>query len=676
MTIELRHTPSFGTVSWLARCRSAGVIAILVLVATSAAFGVERTRLTLAGRQAVEGRAFDSGAEFLQVYLRQGNRRVPKKDVVRWGFDEDKVKQPQALVLLTDGHEVEGKVEFNSKSEEGGWVIRTELGEITYPIEEVVHVVQSNGFCHDGSFTPRTGFKKKLEESIVRVVAGTSKDKDLAFIRAAGFFAMPKLEEAVAKEGCPDSLNKLLLTQRLLVALPDKVTVEQPKFIKTLQEGAPKDRVDALHSVFISRGDEVFPLLVVLLQDARQPSEVRGFAVEVLQRMRRYRDLISAYEQSRGTAQLAVAIALGDAGFYLGIPTLIEALSIKDQNVRTLAARKLEEYTGESFGYSKDADDSVRRTAIAQWQAWWRSHREDIEELASTKIGDAGENLARVRAVALARQGNRAWGRNDTSEAYRTYRAAAEEDPTYLQPLIALGILSYVYEARFSEAEQWFVRALKRAPAEGEEGLARLAYYHLGRIAQDTLNYDKAKQAFQKALALDPNYADAWYDLGQVIYDEGVRVPGLTTEQRRSKIEQAAETWERGIVHLEKYRRSLAVLTRRDLPVGTDLPFSHRDHNKSLKEFRTHLRKVEGRFAYSVARARLALGEVEAALTSGRRAVESPQPRPEYHLLMATVFGALKRPEEAAEQRKAAEALEAGAKPGSGEPGSAEKPKQ
>ncbi|MEM7165975.1 MAG: hypothetical protein AAF581_10945 [Planctomycetota bacterium] len=637
--------------------KTAAVIAVFVLLTTtSSAWGIERTRLTLKGRHLVEGRAFDLGEEYLQVYLRQGQRRILKRDVLSWGFDEHKDKEAQGLLLLTDGHEVEGNVEFDS--EQGGWVIRMELGSARYPVEQVVHVAKTNGVCRDGSFTPRTGFAKRLDAAIARVVKGEAKAKDIEYIDACGFFAVPKLEAAVAKEDCPAALVQLLLTERTLIAIPEKITVEQPKFIETLQKGPAKERVDALHSAFILHGDEIFPLLVVLLQDDRQPPAVRGFSVEVLQRMRRYRDLVEAYQAARGAAQLAVALALGDAGYYIGIPTLIEALSIEDADVRALAARKLEEYTGESFGYKVSGEASVRRTAIAQWQAWWRSHRADVEELVSTKIVESGENLARIRAVALSRQGNRAWARNETREAYKNYRAAAEEDPTYLQPLIALGILSYVYEARFSEAEQWFLRALKRAPEEGEDGLARLAYYHLGRIAQDSLNYGKAKQAFQKALALDANYADAWFDLGQVIYDEAVRVTALTTAQRRSRLEEAAETWERGIVHLTSYRKSLSVLTRRDLPVGTDLPFSQRDHNRSLKDFRSHLRTVEGRFAFSVARARLALGQPEEALGWGRQAVESPLPRPEYHLLMATIFEALKRPMDAENERDAAKALE------------------
>ena len=225
---------------------------------------------------------------------------------------------------------------------------------------------------------------------------------------------------------------------------------------------------------------------------------------------------------------------------------------------------------------------------------------------------------------------------------------AIEEDPTCIPPYVCLGILKYRDRKDYPEAIDWFVRALKRSStSEGEKEMRRLAYYHLGRIYSLSLNYELARQALRKAVEIDPNYADAWYDLGDVQYREALMLGAeATLEDRRARFRGAVKTWEEGHQNLRQYRRSLVLMSRGALPTG-GLPFSRRQHNMSLRDLKVELRQLEARFANRLAQAHMALGEREVALTWIERAVDSPSPDAGFYETHARILSSLGRDDEA-----------------------------
>ena len=106
--------------------------------------------------------------------------------------------------------------------------------------------------------------------------------------------------------------------------------------------------------------------------------------------------------------------------------------------------------------------------------------------------------------------------------------------------------------------------------------------------------------AFSKAVKLDPNYSVAWYDLGQIQYDEALLNSGERNDRKKMLLE-ARETFDRGLTALKRYREGLVVVDRTNLPFDSQLPFSTRDHNKSLREIRQRILADLGRFRARVA---------------------------------------------------------------------------
>lgn len=628
-----------------------GAAALMAMLGVGDLGATEKTRLSLQGKQTVEGRVFDLGGSVLEVVLRHGNRQVPKASVERWLLVEGAETGPvRPVLVLKSGHEVTGDIRFDN--ERGEYVVKTDVGEARYPAPETVRLIDPTGVCSDGSFSPRRGFQVRIDEAMATVRNGSpaAQAEAIRYLSQCGYFAIASLERELAVE--PEArLRRLMVAGKVLAAVPAEVEKSVPDFFHQLLQGNEEDRLRVLRDAFVAHGDELFPLLAALLLDDRQPASVRGYAVEMLQRLSRLPELISAYQLAQGPAQLAVAVALGDAGIYVGIPTIIEALSLESPDVRELAANKLEEYTGEDFGYQKD-DPALARTAIARWQEWWRLHETEITEQLRQTLAPGVRTDARVRATALWRQGNQSWDSGESGRAYDLFRSAVDEDPTFLPPFLCLGIIDYQQRAKFEEGRTWFLRALRRAPVDGDPDVMRLLFYHLGRVHKKVLESEEARGAFQRAIAIDPYYADAWYDLGDTIYDDALLAK--TAEDRRSRFREAGQTFEQGFSKLQEYRESLVVLTRSNLPVGTDLPFSPRDHNRSLKALKQHLVKLEGYFAHRVAQAHVALEEFDRAVLWATRAAESPSARAQDHLLLAMVYDRLGRSAEANRERERA----------------------
>ncbi|MGE3163460.1 MAG: hypothetical protein AB7O52_00990 [Planctomycetota bacterium] len=627
------------------------MVLVVVVVAWDGLHAIEKTRLSLAGKQTVEGRVFDLGGSALDVVLRHGSRQVPKSSVERWQVvDGGETGPVRPVLVLKNGHEVSGDITFDSSR--GDYVVKVEVGEARYPAQDVVRLVQPNGICSDGAFSPRRGLQDRLDEAVDKVRKGTPREQSeaLEYLAKCGYFALKTLQREVGIEA-DSRLRRLLASGQVLASVPADVEKSIPDFFAVLTTGLEADRVGILRDAFLLQGEELFPLLGALLLDETQPAAVRSFAVDILQRLQRVPELVQAYQLAQGPAQLAVAIALGDAGIYVGIPTLIEALALDSPGVRELAAAKLEEYTGESFGY-RAGDASLARTAVAQWQDWWRLHEPQVTEQLQQLLTPGVRTNARARATALWRQGNEAWDRNESGRAYDLFRSAVDEDATFLQPFLCLGIIDYQQRARFEEGKTWFLRALRRAPLDADRDVMRLLYYHLGRVHKKVLESEEARSAFLRSIAIDPYYADAWYDLGDTIYEDALLAK--SPEDRRERFREAAQTFEQGYTRLQEYRNSLVVLTRSNLPVGTDLPFSPREHNRSLKALKDHLVKFEGRLACRVAQAHLALSDLERAVLWATRAAESPWARPDDCLLLALIYDGLGRSAEANRERERA----------------------
>jgi tetratricopeptide (TPR) repeat protein len=94
---------------------------------------------------------------------------------------------------------------------------------------------------------------------------------------------------------------------------------------------------------------------------------------------------------------------------------------------------------------------------------------------------------------------------------------AASADQIYaVQRMHAIGVAAMaVSDHRL--AAKMFDGVIKLAPAP-------IHYISLGEALGKMGKYDEAREAFESALRMDPNYSDAWYNMG-VMYEQAGKAP-------------------------------------------------------------------------------------------------------------------------------------------------------
>ena len=573
------------------------VVLLLTLFSTPAEAQV---RVRMLDGKIVEGRIYDLGNEYLELSRRLGTKLILKREVLGWSSEilEEKDKGG-ILLVLESGNEVGGEVSFDSGTRE--WVVKIKLGSARYKDSEVMRTIQPDGKTSDNRFTVRKGFNDRLTKAIQGIREGDllAKTDGINFIRSAGFFASQVLDEELKKSFHPE-LRKLQLDQKFRMALPAGVSESHPGFLEALTTGDPRDQVSLLREVLLENGTDLYPLLGLLLLDDGQSAEVRSFSIDILQRTHSINELVKAWQVSVGQAQLALAIALGENGIYIGFSTLLEALALEEVAARKLAATKLAEYTGETFGFDAEGPLEQRQQAIARWKEWWETHRSKIESVTVSAMEGRTDTIERKRSSDLWRKGLIALedGRIDSAE--RFFEEATLADPSAMGPYVSLGILLYQQRSNFGEALESFSKALGRKPGSGDLVNERACYYHIGKIYSLAFDLEKARGALRKAVQLDPNFSVAWYDLGQIQYDEALLSSGERSD-RKALLEESRETFARGLETLKRYREGLVVVDRTNLPFDSQLPFSTRDHNKSLREIRLRILADLGRFRARIA---------------------------------------------------------------------------
>lgn len=92
----------------------------------------------------------------------------------------------------------------------------------------------------------------------------------------------------------------------------------------------------------------------------------------------------------------------------------------------------------------------------------------------------------------------------------RALRAELAANPDDVEALLSMGYL-YVQRRAYSKARGYYLRASQVAPANLE------ARTHLGTVAYFQGNLDEALHHYREALALNPDYAPAYFEMGAAL---------------------------------------------------------------------------------------------------------------------------------------------------------------
>jgi tetratricopeptide (TPR) repeat protein len=112
------------------------------------------------------------------------------------------------------------------------------------------------------------------------------------------------------------------------------------------------------------------------------------------------------------------------------------------------------------------------------------------------------------------------------AEAEAAYKKAIEIKPDFSEAYNGLAGV-YNSQKRFDDAAAATAKAAELAGAGGG-GASASAIYNQGVVLWNSQKFGEAKVLFEKAVSIDPNMADAWYQLGMANLNTG-DMPGAVT---------------------------------------------------------------------------------------------------------------------------------------------------
>jgi tetratricopeptide (TPR) repeat protein len=136
---------------------------------------------------------------------------------------------------------------------------------------------------------------------------------------------------------------------------------------------------------------------------------------------------------------------------------------------------------------------------------------------------------------------------NKAVDVFETIKAADPKDNENLNLL-----LQAYYEANRSvEATKTFKLAVENEPGN------KMNHYILGLLYRSVNDYDGAITEFNEAIRLDPNFSDAFYDIGATYYNWGVKMKKESQEKGDESVEykakfQAALPWMEKVTEIKK----------------------------------------------------------------------------------------------------------------------------
>jgi len=141
---------------------------------------------------------------------------------------------------------------------------------------------------------------------------------------------------------------------------------------------------------------------------------------------------------------------------------------------------------------------------------------------------------------------------NDTAAAIRTASEAAQKFPqnsVFATREIELSLMS----GKENEVIEKIEAQAQKEPQN------KIYPYYLGIAYNAVKNYDKAEEAYKKAIALDPNYTEANINLGGLIMNQGIELynkanalPTSKQKEYEASMKQANALFDKAFPYLEK----------------------------------------------------------------------------------------------------------------------------
>jgi tetratricopeptide (TPR) repeat protein len=152
---------------------------------------------------------------------------------------------------------------------------------------------------------------------------------------------------------------------------------------------------------------------------------------------------------------------------------------------------------------------------------------------------------------------------NDAVTVFEEIKKVNQKDNENLNLLLQ----AYFESNRIKEATNTFTLAVENDPGN------KMNHYILGLLYRTENNYDKAVAEMNEAIKIDPNFSDAFYDLGATYYNWGVQMKkdaqeqGSESKEYKKKFE-AALPWMKKVTEVKNESKNWEVLGTIYLQLG------------------------------------------------------------------------------------------------------------
>jgi len=419
-------------------------------------------------------------------------------------------------------------------------LLRCRMGKLKDVISEVQKIEKA---------AEETGFSDPILESVEKAVRELSSDDSTVAQKAKnwliemGIFAVDYLrrERLSLPLKAQKEVDEILKIAEVSEYITPKVFSSVKDFYKRLLTGDASQKIALLEEVFLIMGEPSVGLFMFIAQDKNEFAEVRSFCVNAIGRLHRYDELVKLLKSDDGRMRFVAALSLADNGIYIGCQQLIDALKMKDADIRKSAFERLVKIAKCDFSFDPEKEASVQVEALSKWQEWWKANeerltQEGIKQLAPQTVSADEQMFAEERA----RKGYQLWASGDLKEALKNLERAVEIDPGNVKNRANYAILLYLVGKDNEKANKEFQRLLFAFSDKLTEEMRKEIRYHLGNLALSEGDWKEALHQFQSILFLDRRFASAYGGLAQALFLQMKKDSGMQDENGLLTVEGEA----------------------------------------------------------------------------------------------------------------------------------------